>query len=466
MSKSPLTNLDCKRGYRLEDKAAAQAAQAAAKPFKLVDSDRLYLLISKAGTRAWYWSFRWTDAQSGETKDCTLALGRWPDVSVTDARDARREAEKLVERGIHPGEYKKQQVVQTKVEQASTFAGIAREWIEQNSPDEQDPNPKQPGKWSASYARQVRNFMHRYVVGAPVGLRPINDLTSADIFKLVQSVGVRKEGKAGKERKSAGAPTVGILLKQWCGAVFALAIATQRYEKNNPAMGFDVSLAFKKPKTRNNRPLADDELRLLLKKLESYHVRAPGQTYYGHRQTAIAIELLLLTFTRTIELRAARWEEIDFEKLQWVIPSQRMKMGLPHIVPLSARAVALLQEQRVINPPAKNGHGWVFRNQRHVERCMGSTTINKALVSMGFVDDLHFRAHGTRGTASTYLNENGHDERFIERQLAHTSKNKVAAAYNAAKWLAQRRTMMNDYADYLDGLRDNKPVDSQNAVAA
>lgn len=484
----PLTLTDIKRGWKSDDnpateqqnEARAKAAQAAGKPYKLADMDRLYLLVSKAGTRSWYWNFRWTDPISKETEDCTLALGRWPDVSIVEAREKRRAAEKLVEKGVHPGQHKKQQVVQVKTEQANTFSAVALEWIENNSPDPADPNPKQPGKWSASYARQVSNFMGRYVAGKydkqadkwiipipAIGLRPIKDITSADIFRLVQGVGVRKAGKTGKERKANGAPSVGILLKQWCGAVFALAIATERYEKNNPAMGFDVSLAFKKPKTRNNRPLADDELRTLLGRLKTYHIRTPDRDYYGHRQTAIAIELLLLTFTRTIELRAARWEEFDFEKREWVIPASRMKMALPHIVPLSIQAITLLQELRVINPPAKNGTGWLFHNQRHGERCMGATTINKALISMGFVDDLHFRAHGSRGTASTHLNESGYDERFIERQLAHTSKNKVAAAYNAAKWLAQRRQMMDDYANHLDDLKGiNKKPDETQAKAA
>jgi integrase len=460
MSKSPLTNLDCKRGYRTEDKAAALAAQAAGKPYKLSDMERMYLLISKAGTRSWYWNFRFSDPTTGEVEDCTLALGKWPELGVTEAREKRREAEKMVEKGIHPTRFKKQQVQLVKEQQLNTFWSICLEWMENNSPDPHNPNPKQPGKWSASYARQVRSFMTRYVGNAPIGHRPISEVTSGDIFRLVQGVGIRKAGTTGKERKATGAPTVGILVKQWCGAVFALAIATERYEKNNPALGFDISLAFKKPKTKNNRPLTDAELTSLLEKLAIYHKRVPDRSWYGQRQTAIAIELLLLTFTRTIELRAARWEEFDLEKGVWMVPALRMKMGLPHIVPLSTQAIALLNELRIINAPNKHGEGWLFRNARNPDRCMGATAINKALVAMGFVDDLHFRAHGARGTASTHLNENGYDERFIERQLAHSSRNKVAAAYNAAKWLNQRRQMMQDYGNYLDKLKGITPVES------
>lgn len=405
------------------------------------------MLVSVAGSKTWYWNFRL------DGKDSTYAIGKWPDVSIADARAARADAEKLVQQGINPTANKKQKVEQVKIEQATTFGGIAQEWIESNAPDDLDPNPKQSGKWSKYYASQVRSFMGRYVINAPLGARPIKSITSADIFQLVQSVGTRKGGAQGDERKDKGAPSVAVLLKQWSSAVFALAIATQRAEIN-PAEGFKVSLAVKKPQTKNNKALGENELRELLAALDSYSVKKPGQSYAGQRDTVIAIRLLMLLFVRTVELRKAQWQEFDFMNALWTIPGERMKMGLPHVVPLPTQAIVLLQELRTINPPAKDGKGWLFPNRRRGSvDSMSATTINRALQNMGFNGDKLFRAHGARGTASTTLHEQDYAPQIIERQLAHVQKNKVAGSYNKAQWLNQRRAMVQAYADHLDSLK-------------
>lgn len=422
------------------------AAKPKDKPYKLADLDRLYVLVSVAGSKTWCWNFRL------DGRDSTYVIGKFPDVGIAAARAARADAEKLVQQGINPTTHKKQQVEQVKIEQATTFGGIAQEWIESNAPDELDPNPKQPGKWSKYYASQVRSFMGRYVISAPLGARPIKSVTSADIFQLVQSVGTRKSGAQGDERKAKGAPSVAVLLKQWSSAVFALAIATQRAEIN-PVEGFKVSLAVKKPKVKSNKALGENELRDVLAAVKSYSVKKPGQSYAGQRDTCIAIELLLLTAVRTVELRKAQWPEFDFMNALWTIPGERMKMGLPHVVPLSVQAIALLQELRTINPPAKDGKGWLFPNRRRGSAdCMSATTINRALGNMGFNGDRLFRAHGARGTASTTLHGQDYDPLIVDSALAHKQKG-VAGIYNQGKYLKQRRAMMQAYADHLDGLK-------------
>ncbi|WP_109481527.1 site-specific integrase [Paraburkholderia sp. C35] len=421
-------------------------AKPAGKPYKLADLNRLYILVSVAGSKTWYWNYRL------DGKDLSYAIGKWPEITIADARAARAAAEKLVEQGINPTASKKQAVQQTKVEQATTFGGIAQEWIDQNAADPANPVDKQPGKWSRYYSQQVRNFMGRYVINAPIGQRPIKSITSADIFQLVKSVGTRDKAQ-GDERKANGAPSIAVLIKQWSSAVFALAVATQPAD-SNPAEGFKVSLAVKKPKSRPNKALDENELRAVLSALSQYTVKKDGRKYAGQRDTCIAIELLLLTAVRTVELRKARWSEFNFLKAEWTIPGERMKMGLPHVVPLSTQAIALLQELRLINPPAKaDGDGWLFPNRRRGSAdCMSATTINRALGNMGFNGERAFRAHGARGTASTTLHGQDYDPLIVDSALAHKQKG-VAGIYNQGKYLKQRRAMMQAYADHLDSLK-------------
>jgi integrase len=176
------------------------------------------------------------------------------------------------------------------------------------------------------------------------------------------------------------------------------------------------------------------------------------EAYDGAFQTKLALRLLLLTFVRTTELRGARWEEVDFDKAEWRIPAERMKMREQHIVPLSRQAVELLRQlQKQTGTLA-----YLFPNRHKVSCFMSENTMLYALYRMGY----HSRTtgHGFRSTASTILNENGFMPDVIERQLAHTERNAVRAAYNHAQYLPERRKMMQWWADYLDGVAKKKPA--------
>jgi integrase len=169
------------------------------------------------------------------------------------------------------------------------------------------------------------------------------------------------------------------------------------------------------------------------------------RSYGGYRTTVIALRLMLLTFVRTVELRAAHWAEIDFDRAEWRIPAGRMKMRQLHIVPLSRQAVELLSELQSLT----GGRSFLFPNYRRPNNCMTATTLNRALERMGFngKGSMGFSAHGFRATASTILNELGYRPDVIERQLAHSERNKVRASYNQAEYLAERRAMMQEWAD-------------------
>lgn len=413
--------------------SVVRAAKPKDKPYKLSDTARLYLLVTAAGSKYWKWNYRLDD------KDCTYTLGQYPDISLHKARELRDAARKIVAEGIHPADHKKELLRQRKLETATTFWGVTQEWIAFKKP-----------LWSTYYLQQVENFMGRYVRDSDLGSRPIGKITSAEIVSMVRGVAQRQTKVAG-ERKSGGAPTIAINLRQWCSAVFRFAIVSGKLAVN-PIGEIQLKDVVTRPRVKNNRPLKPEEIRDLLKALKEYK--------FGTRAVRIAIELLLLTFVRTGELRMATWDEFDLKTGLWTIPAQRMKIkdAGDHVVPLSRQVIALLRElldmrgQHLTKPKPD----WVFPNFRRPDACMSATTVNRSLERMGFNgrdSSIGFAAHGFRGTASTLLNEQGLRHKVIEFQLAHKEKNKVAGAYNKAEYLEERVAMMQHWADYIDTLR-------------
>jgi integrase len=227
-------------------------------------------------------------------------------------------------------------------------------------------------------------------------------------------------------------------IAQYCTRIFAYAIATGRGERN-PAI--DLRGALKTPVTKHHAHLKAEELPEYLQKLEAYD---------GDIQTRLGLKMLLLTFVRTTELRGMEWKELDFDKAEWRIPAERMKMKDPHIVPLSKQAITILrklQEHFGFNK-------YVFPQTYKPSKIMSENAMLYALYRMGYRS--RTTGHGFRATASTILNENGFPPDVIERQLAHIERNKVRAAYNHAQYLKERREMMQWWGDYLDGLQESE----------
>jgi integrase len=222
--------------------------------------------------------------------------------------------------------------------------------------------------------------------------------------------------------------------------VFRYAIQTERTDTNPSA---NLSGVVKGGIKTNYARLTEKELPELMGKIKSYD---------GALVTRIALQLMAITFVRTSELIAARWAEFDFDRNQWRIPAERMKMCEPHIVPLTTQALALLQELKVIT-----GHSvLLFPGERDHAKPISNNTLLFALYRMGY----HSRmtGHGFRGIASTQLHEMGFDHNHIELQLAHKERNAVSAAYNHATYLPQRAKMMQHWADYLDHVATGKVI--------
>lgn len=404
-----------------------RAAKPGPKPYKLSDSGRLYLLVSTAGKKYWKLNYRL------DHRDCTYAIGEYPHVGLQEARELRDAARKLISDGVHPEEHKKEAIRLRRLAEADTFWGVAEEWMAHKSPG-----------WSPYYAKQVKTYLERYVRDGELGALPVSKVVALDVVRLIRGVASRAT-KSGAERKSVGAPSIAINLRQWCSSVFRYAVLTGRLG-TNPIADLQTKDLVIRPPVKNNRPLSPEEIRGLLAKLKEYK---------GARSVAIATELLLLTFVRTGELRAATWGEFSLSDAVWTIPAARMKVkGVgDHVVPLSLQVIALLRELASFR--GCNKTGWLFPNTRQADSCMSATTINRALERMGLNGEgsIGFSAHGFRGTASTLLNEMGFRYSVIESQLAHRDRNQVAATYNKAQYIPERIRMMQKWADYIDTLR-------------
>jgi integrase len=404
--------------------AKIRSAKPDAHPLKLTDSSGLYLEVRPTGAKLWRYRYRiagkenvfaageYVQVPVGETDEQALARQYAGMLTLAEARAKRGEWKALVMQGIHPAQHRKMARIELSTRNASTFEAVAREWM-----------GKKKEAWTPYYTRQVRRFLEADVFPV-IGALPIRNVTAAHLLGILQQVEMR------------GAETVAVMLRQWISAVFRYAVATLRAD-TDPASA--LKGAIHRPRTKHAKPLSRTEIEAFAHALEAYG---------GYRTTVIALRLMLLTFVRTKELRAALWSEMDLDRAEWRIGANRMKMRKPHIVPLSRQAVALVRELQTYT----GGCAFLFPNYRNPETCMTATTLNRALERMGFngKNGIGFSAHGFRATASTILNETGFRPDVIERQLAHAERNKVRASYNQGQYLEERRDMMQQWADLTD----------------
>jgi integrase len=402
-------------------------AKPGAEPYKRLVGKGLYLEIRPNGAKLWRYRYRIGG------KENMFALGEYPSgpipraetprqaairraagtYTLAEAVTAREEARALVKQGLHPAHQRQAQKAAQIAMNANTFEAVAAEWIGKNQV-----------KWSGYYLHQVQSFL-RADVFPKIGATPIRNVTAAQLLKILEAVHKR-------------APTVALLLRQWCSAIFRYGVATLR------ADGDPVSAlrgAFHRPRTVHKTPLTRADIPTFFAALDAYG---------GYEQTKCALRLAMLTFVRPGELRKGEWMEFDLDRAEWRIPAERMKMRESHIVPLSVQAVTVLRELQRLT----GGQRFLFPNQRRPNEHMSMTTLNRALERMKFngTEGRDFSAHGFRATASTMLNELGFRPDVIERQLAHKERNQVRSSYNRAEYLPERRQMMQAWADQVDAM--------------
>jgi integrase len=388
---------------------ASRNAKSKLKPYKLADEKGLYLLVNRTGK---YWRFDYRH----EGKRKTLALGVYPDVTLKEARSKRDEARNQLAAGIDPGA----QRAATKTAATDTFEALAREWHQRNL-----------SRWTPKHGASLLVWLVNDTFPW-IGAKPIREIVATDLLAVLRRM---------EER---GAVSSAHRVRQVCGQVFRYCVATGRAD-HDPSAALRGALSV--APTKHHSSITDPKAAGgLLRAIE---------VYQGAFVTKQALRLAPLVFVRTGELRNAEWSEIDLESAEWRIPAGKMKMRDPHIVPLSRQAVAILRELH----PLTGGGRYVFPSARtpNGERCMSENAVLAALRRMGYGKN-EMTGHGFRSMASTLLNEQGWHRDAIERQLAHSERNAVRAAYNYAEHLQERRKMMQAWADYLDGLRKGADV--------
>lgn len=387
---------------------ALRKAKPADKIQRLFDGGGLYLEITPAGGRYWRQKYRF------DGKEKRLAHGVYPDVSLAEAREKLAAARKLIAAGVDPGEHKKAVRAAGEERRANSFEVVAREWF-----------AKQRPAWVDSHADKILLRLENDVFPW-LGGRPIADITARDLLLTLNRIVDR------------GAVETAHRTLQNCGQVFRYAIVTGRAERN-PAPDLRGALPPVK-KVHRAAIMEPKEIGGLLRAIDAYN---------GSLVTRSAMQLAPLVFVRPGELRQAEWSEIDLEAAEWTIPAEKMKMRQSHLVPLSRQAIAILRE---IQPLTGRGQ-YVFPGGRSPRRPMSNNAVLAALRRMGFAKD-EMSGHGFRAMARTILDEVLHFRPdFIEHQLAHAVKDPNGRAYNRTAHLAERRKMMQAWADYLDSLK-------------
>jgi len=390
---------------------AIRNAKPREKQYKLSDDKGMYVLVKKAGKY-----FRLDYRFGGKRK--TLALGVYPEVKLTEARDKRDDARKLIANDIDPSQARKVQKSILIEQTENSFEAVAREW-----------HAKYSHGWAESHAKKIIRRFELYIFPW-LGSRPISDITPPELLAVLRRV------------ESKGILETAHRAQQNCSQVFRYAIATGRAERDSTA---DLRGALAPAKHGRMATITEPKkIGELLRAIDGYE---------GTPVAKCALRLAPLVFVRPGELRHAEWEEINFDNAEWRIPAEKMKMKDPHIVPLAMQAVEILYE---IRPLTGQGR-YVFPSIRTNSRPMSDNTILSALRRMGYPKD-EMSGHGFRAMASTILHEQGWPSDIIERQLAHAERNSIKAAYNHAQHLPERQKMMQAWADYLDTLKNKGQV--------
>ena len=385
-----------------------RAAKTKAVAYKLADSSGLYLLIKPGGGKLWRLDYRF----GGKRK--TLALGQYPAKSLADARRARDDAKSKLHHGIDPAETRKLEKLAVNRAASDTFTAIAEEWLTKI---------EREGRADATMVKS-RWFVN--LLSPSLGHRPISAISTPELL-----LALRKIEGAGKYETARRA-------RSTTSRIFRYAIATGRAERNPAA---DLLGALITPKVTHHAAIIEPTaIGGLLRAVDGYT---------GSPVVRTALRLLPLVFVRPMELRHARWIDMDFTEGRWTIPASIMKMRAPHIVPLSQQALAIIDGLRPLTGDAP----YLFPSMRTHQRPLSENTLNAALRRLGYTGD-EMTSHGFRSMASTRLNEMGRwNADAIERQLAHGERNSIRAAYNHAQHLKERTEMMQAWADYLDSLR-------------
>ena len=376
-------------------------AKPSDKPYKLTDGNGLYLQITPAGGKLWRLKYRF------DSKEKLLSIGKYPAVSLVEARQAAENARQMLAQGQDPAAAKQQAKQERQTAIANSFENIAREWHSNRLPG-----------WTPNHAARV---WHSLEVDAlpTIGRLPITEIKAPLLLEMIRGIEAR------------GVSETASRVLQRVKSVFNYAIQTGR-AADNPALSL-AGVVVKK-KVEHMLALPQQELTEFYRRLMLQKMRP---------ETRLALLLIVLTLVRPGNIRHAEWEEIDRQRKEWAIPAKKMKMREPHIVPLSDWALELLDELHAITGYSR----YLFPSSRDPEKPLSENTMIYAMGRMGYRGIA--TSHGFRSFATDVLNENGFDWDVVERQIAHVEQYKVRAAYHRTSYLPERCKMMQWYSDWL-----------------
>lgn len=398
---------------------ATRNAKPGTKARKLADEKGLFLLVTPSGGKWWRFKYRF------DGKEKLLSLGVYPDVSLKDARDRRDEARRLLADGIDPGMNRKAQKAARVERGANSFEVVAREWYAKHS-----------AAWVDNHGNRILRRFERDIFPW-IGGRPIAEVTAPELLAAIRRI--ENRGALETAHRALGN----------CGQVFRYAVATGR-AKRDPAADLRGAL----PPVKGEHFAAITDPRRVAELLRAI------DGYAGTLTVRCALRLAPLVFVRPGELRKAEWADIDLDAAEWRYTVT--KTGTAHIVPLSQQSVDILRELHALT-----GHGrYVFPGARSNGRPMSENAILAAMRRMGIGKD-EMSGHGFRAMARTILDEVlGFRPDFIEHQLAHAVRDPNGRAYNRTAHLAERRKMMQAWADYLDKIKAGAEVIALHGEAA
>lgn len=392
---------------------AIKNAKPQDKPYHLLDGDNLSLYITPQGGKIWRYGYRHNNKRK------QIALGKYPVISLAEARELKLEKQRLLAKGIDPVQDRRQSKLDSELRYENNFEVIAREWHTQRF-----------HTWQPKTAETVMKRLSENIF-PKLGKKPICDITPQELLHVIRKV------------EAAGKNHIAQRMLQTCSQIFRYAVACGKAERD---ITQDLRGALTPVQSKNHRHLSEKQLPDFLKALNNYDQNKHYGGCNGNPIVKWGFQLLIQTFVRTGELRGAKWEEIDWEKSLWRIPADRMKMKDPHLVPLSKQSLILLEKLREVT--GNSYGGFIFPSLANPRKTISENTFLKAIALMGFKEVA--TGHGFRSTASTILNENGYRADVIERQLAHCERNQVRAVYNHAEYLPERKVMMQWWGDYLE----------------
>ncbi|MDR2459197.1 MAG: tyrosine-type recombinase/integrase [Deltaproteobacteria bacterium] len=391
--------------------ASINALKPNGKIQKITDGEGLYLHVSQVGGKVWRFNYRFLG------KQYTLTIGKYPAISLKEAREQLIDAKRLLAKGMNPAK-EKQEIKKSRYKASLdniTFDDLVTEYLEKR---------KKEGlkeKTIEGYSFRLNRYVLPYI-----GKTFAQNLTSQEILIALRIT----EKKQLKNTAHRSLTLIGQILRYGASTGRNIVDVTQILR----------GALLAAPPVKHMATTVDPQfIGKLLNDIDNFS---------GSPTVRIALQLAPIVILRPSELATAEWVDIDFEKAEWRIPAHKTKMKRLHIVPLPKQAIAYLKEAK----KNANGSKYLFPGIKRKGSSISPATLLIGLRKMKYRKD-EITVHGFRGMASTILNEMGFNPDWVERQLAHKERNSVRDAYNHAEYLSDRRRMLQVWANHLDRLK-------------